>query len=126
MARRARTDAAVVADWTIVPKTFARDRAAHQSWSYLLRNHLSDPLDLPHHARWIPGSGKISANAQPAPALHSDVFAGRRCPGKVDLAEACMAMDCVIPATLRRNVLRAASAFSCKRAYRMARRRAGE
>src|SRR5262245_14338546 len=126
MAGCARADAAVVADWTIVPKTFTYDRARGQSCSYFLHDHLSDPVDLPHHTGWIPGSRKISANAQPARALHSDVSADRRRPGKVDLAESGVAMDRVIPATLRWNVLCAAPAFSCKRAHRMARCRAGE
>src|SRR5262245_16743439 len=66
-----------------------------------------------HDSHAVRDGGALPAHAQPSFDLHYAVPAGRRHPGRIYLASPGVAVDCVVPAALRSDVLRSMPTLSC-------------
>src|SRR5262245_30442181 len=66
-----------------------------------------------HDSHTIRDRRALPADAQPSFDLHYAVPAGRRHPGRIYFASPGVAVDCVVPAALRSDVLRSMPTLSC-------------
>src|SRR5438093_9162154 len=117
MGRSVGSSGFVPLDCTSLPEPIPTEARCPQPSARYLRILLSCRGPGTHHSHTIRDRRALPAHAQPSFDLHYAVPAGRRHPGRIYLESPGVAVDCVVPAALRSDVLRSMPTLSCDSAY---------